>query len=76
MVARAVPPATWEDLLALEAKQPGRAFELVDGEIVQKAQPSLAHGETQLAVAAWGHRHFRRGPPGGGAGWVFGTGCP
>ncbi len=73
MIARAVHPATWEDLLALEQKDPGRAFELVDGTIVEKAQPSLAHGETQLAVAAWGREHFRKGPPGGHGGWVFAT---
>jgi Uma2 family endonuclease len=73
MAARASQPATWEDLLAFEQKHPGRAFELVNGTILEKAQPSLAHGETQLAVAAWGREHFRKGPPGGGRGWIFAT---
>jgi Uma2 family endonuclease len=73
MVARATRPATWEDLLAREEEHPGTALELIDGTILEKAQPSLAHGETQLAVAAWGRQHFRKAPPGGGSGWVFAT---
>ncbi|MBV9947284.1 MAG: Uma2 family endonuclease [Myxococcales bacterium] len=73
MAARTSQSATWEDVLALEEKNPDRAFELIDGTIVEKAQPSLPHGEAQLAVAAWSREHFRRGPPGQGGGWVFGT---
>ena len=73
MVARPSKPATWEDLLDLEAKHPDNAFELVDGVIIEKALPTLSHGETQGAVIAWGRQHFRKGPPGGGRGWVFGT---
>src|SRR5579864_322587 len=73
MVARPSKPATWEDLLDLEAKHPDDAFELIDEVIIEKALPTLSHGETQGAVVAWGRQYFRKDPPAGGRGWVFAT---
>ena len=62
--------ATIADLLAIPEEE--RFHELIDGEIVQKASPSGAHGSAQIEVGtlingAFGHRPGGRGP----GGWWF-----
>lgn len=62
-------PATVADL----AKLPdGITAEVIDGELVEKAAPTLAHGVAQGELIAMLRGHFR-GPPGegGGGGWVI-----
>ncbi len=60
--------ATLEDLLAIPEGE--RFHELLAGEIVQKAMPSLAHGDAQLRLGAF-VQPIRRGGGGSGGGWVF-----
>jgi Uma2 family endonuclease len=65
-------PATVDDLLAIPDGE--RFHEIIDGEIVQKALPSLRHGKAQAELtteigAAYGQRSRGRGP----GGWVFAT---
>lgn len=63
--------ATLEDFFAIPEEE--RFHELIDGEIVQKANPSFEHGDAQGTLV-----HilfpFRRPPGGSGpSGWWFGT---
>lgn len=65
-----VPPATIADLLAIPAEE--RFHEIVDGELVRKAMPSLRHGIAQMGIGdaiagPYGPRARDRGP----GGWVF-----
>jgi Uma2 family endonuclease len=62
--------ATVEDLLAIPEAE--RFHEIIDGELVQKAMPSMRHGAAQMALGAeiagpYGPRSRGRGP----GGWVF-----
>jgi Uma2 family endonuclease len=52
---------------------PDSRDELIDGVIVEKAAPLTTHGQAQAEVTTWALSHFRRGPPGGGAGWWIAT---
>lgn len=70
--ARRNPPATLADLLAIPEAE--RFHEIVDGELVRKAMPTIRHGAAQAALAeevgvAYGPRSRGRGP----GGWVFAT---
>ena len=67
--APARPLATWDDRLALPDEQP---LELVDGELVEKALPSFAHGNAQagLSGALYGFRGGEGGPRGPGGWWI------
>jgi len=61
-----------EDLLAIPEDE--RFHEILDGELVRKAMPSLRHGAAQAELAAelagaYGRRPRGRGP----GGWVFAT---
>jgi Uma2 family endonuclease len=62
-------PATVKDLATLPEDV---AAEVIDGELVEKAAPTLAHGEAQGELVARLRTHFR-GPPGDGGrgGWVI-----
>lgn len=46
-----------------------RAYEIVQGVIVEKASPTFEHGEAQGAAAAHARRFHGRGSGGGSAGW-------
>jgi Uma2 family endonuclease len=64
--------ATASDLLAIAEAE--RFHEVIDGEIVRKAMPSLRHGTAQAELAAeiagaYGLRSRGRGP----GGWIFAT---
>jgi Uma2 family endonuclease len=64
--------ATAEDLLAIPEDE--RFHEVIDGELVRKAMPSIRHGTAQAELAAeiagaYGLRSRGRGP----GGWVFAT---
>lgn len=64
--------ATLEDFLAIPEEE--RFHELVDGEIVRKADPSGEHGGSQSGVVGWLQWPFQRPPGRGGpGGWWFGT---
>lgn len=64
--------STLDDLLAMPDDQ--RNHELIDGEIVERAAPSIEHGGVQFALAGVLHGPFRRSGSGGGAtGWWFGA---
>lgn len=64
-------PATEEDLLALP--HDGPTFELIDGELVERAVTGLhSRGQFVLAAHLHGPYHHRGGPRGPG-GWHFGT---
>lgn len=70
--ARGLRPATIEDLRAIAEEE--RFHEIIDGELVRKAMPSLRHGlaQTELAAeltGAYGPRSRGRGP----GGWIFAT---
>ena len=60
--------ATLEDFLAIPDGQ--RFHELVDGEILQRATPSGAHGDAQAGVVAAVRPRFHRGD-GGGGWWIL-----
>jgi len=65
-------PATVADWLA----QPAEArIELIDGELIPKAAPSIDHGLAQggTAAAVRGPFHRRGGGPGGPGGWWIAT---
>ena len=59
-------PGTLEDLAALRETQ---AVELIDGDIVQKATPSPAHGSAQLGLGSQLFLPFNRRGTGGPGGW-------
>ena len=70
--ARSLRSATLADLLAIPEAE--RHHEIVDGDLVRKALPSLRHGAAQAGLAeelgvAYGPRSRGRGP----GGWVFAT---
>lgn len=60
-------PATVADLLPLWKQ--GLAVELIEGEIVHKAQPSIDHGSTQFKFGELLAPFNRRGGPRGPGGW-------
>ncbi|MDC3956022.1 Uma2 family endonuclease [Polyangium jinanense] len=65
--ARKVKPATIEDLLAIPEEE--RRHEIIDGELVQKAQPTFTHGRGQGRLYGrvsepYDRRPGRRGPGG------------
>ncbi|MDI1451590.1 Uma2 family endonuclease [Polyangium sp. 6x1] len=65
--ARKSKPATIEDLLAIPEEE--RRHEIIDGELVQKAQPSFTHGRGQARLGArisdpYDRPSGRRGPGG------------
>ena len=64
--------ATLDDLLAIPASE--RFHEIIDGELVRKAMPSLRHGLAQAGITEelggpFGPRSRGRGP----GGWIFAT---
>lgn len=64
--------ATAADLLAIPEEE--RFHEIIDGEIVQKANPSFEHGDAQSAVVARLKIPFQRRPGGRWpGGWWFAT---
>ncbi len=64
--------ATLADLLAIPEE--ARSHELIDGEIVRKADPSGEHGAAQSGVVGWLQWPFSRAPGGRGpGGWWFAT---
>jgi Uma2 family endonuclease len=64
--------ATLTEFLAIPEEQ--RFHELVDGEIVRKADPSGEHGGSQAGIVGWLQWPFQRPPGRGGpGGWWFGT---
>jgi Uma2 family endonuclease len=64
-------PGTLEDLARLRATH---AVELIDGEIVEKATPSPAHGSAQLGLGSQLFLPFNRRRGGGGpGGWSLMT---
>ena len=70
--ARRFHRATVDDLLAIPDAE--RFHEIIDGELVRKAMPSLRHGTVQAELSAevagaYGLRARGRGP----GGWVFAT---
>jgi Uma2 family endonuclease len=70
--ARRLRSATLADLLAIPEAE--RHHEIIDGELVRKAMPTLRHGAAQAALAeevgvAYGPRSRGRGP----GGWIFAT---
>ncbi len=59
--------ATIEDLVSLGGDV---RMELIDGELVRKAQPSGRHGDVELTIASEIYRKFRKPcSPGGTSGW-------
>lgn len=65
-------PATLDDFLAIPEEE--RRHELIDGEIVEKAQPGGRHGRAQAHVASTLLGPFDRRPGGGRpGGWWFAT---
>jgi len=63
---------TWEDLLAIPEAE--RYHEVIDGEIVRKAEPSFEHGDAQGALTATLRPPFVRRPGGKWpGGWWLGT---
>ena len=64
--------ATLDDLLRAEAE--GRAAEIIDGELVEKAMADEEHGGAQLAIALTiGDAYQRRGGGGRPGGWWLRT---
>src|SRR5690606_32104782 len=62
--------ATVTDLLAIP--EPERFHEIIDGELLRKAMPSIRHGMAQMGIGdaitgPYGPRARERGP----GGWVF-----
>lgn len=68
----AVHRATLDDLLAVADEKP--YYELLDGELSQKAAPLFSHGDAQSSIVEQTRRFFR-GPPGDGrpGGWWLAT---
>lgn len=72
MTSAAKRAATLEEFLAIPGSD--RFHELVDGEIVRKADPSGEHGSSQSGVIGWIQWPFQRPPGRGGpGGWWFAT---
>lgn len=67
-LARPLPRATLDELLALPADAP---HELVAGALVPKEAASGRHGEAQLSVGIVLRRYRRGGGAGGPGGWLF-----
>lgn len=64
--------ATRDDFFAIPEEE--RFHELVDGELVRKADPSGEHGDAQGGVIAHVRPTYQRPPgPGGPGGWWFAT---
>jgi Uma2 family endonuclease len=64
-------PATFADLVGLGDQV---SAEIIQGEIVEKASPTMAHGRSQLAMGMFLSRRFDRRPGGRWpGGWWFGT---
>lgn len=64
------PPATLADLLALPAAE--RFHEIVDGELLRKALPSLRHGMAQMGLGdTIAGPYGPRARDGGPGGWIF-----
>lgn len=70
MTSAAKRHATVEDFLAIPEAE--RFHELVDGEIIRKADPTGEHGDSQSWVAGWLKLPFQRPPGRGGPGgwWI------
>lgn len=69
--ANRYPLATFSDLEALGDQV---AAEIVGGEIVEKASPTMEHGRSQQALGGYLHRRFDRKPGGRWpGGWWIGT---
>ena len=70
MAATTVPRNTFAELLALESTT-GKSYELVDGQIIERAGTNFEHGDAQTSVALWAKSHFGRrgGPPDRLTGW-------
>jgi Uma2 family endonuclease len=65
-----LPAATLADLLAIPENE--RFHEIIDGELIRRATPSLRHGTAQMGLAdevagPYGPRSRGRGP----GGWIF-----
>jgi hypothetical protein len=65
-----LPAATLADLLAIPENE--RFHEILDGELIRRAMPSLRHGTAQMGLAdsvagPYGPRSRGRGP----GGWIF-----
>ena len=65
-----LPAATLADLLAIAENE--RFHEIIDGELIRRAMPSLRHGTAQMGLAdevagPYGPRSRGRGP----GGWIF-----
>ena len=68
--AHKLPPATIADLLAIPEQE--RFHEIIDGELIRRAVPTMRHGAAQMGLAdeiagPYGPRSRGRGP----GGWVF-----
>src|SRR5262249_20221243 len=64
-------PATFDDLARLGDEV---SAEIIGGLIVEKASPTMEHGDTQGAVIEFVRRRFVRGPGGRWpGGWWIGT---
>jgi Uma2 family endonuclease len=62
--------ATVADLLAIPEHE--RFHEIIDGELVQKAMPSIKHGRTQFELSGLLRDPYSRRPGRGGpGGWIF-----
>jgi Uma2 family endonuclease len=72
MAAKTVPRSTFADVLALESKT-GKTYELVDGQIIERAGTNFEHGDAQTSVALWAKSHFGRrgGLPDHPTGWYI-----
>src|SRR5262245_1936971 len=57
------------DLLAIPEET--RFHEVVDGELIRRAEPSFDHGEAQIKMAAVLDPYHRRPGAGGPGGWWF-----
>ncbi|MDC0748113.1 Uma2 family endonuclease [Polyangium mundeleinium] len=68
--ARKSKPATIEDLLAIPEEE--RRHEIIDGELVQKAQPSFTHAVSLVALGGAIREQYgrRRGPQRPGGWWI------
>ncbi len=67
---RRIKSATWEDLLAIPEEE--RRHEIIDGEIVQKAQPSFTHALSLLGLGGTIREQYGRrpGPQRPGGWWI------
>lgn len=71
MSAPAEKRATLEDFLAIPEEE--RFHELIDGQLVRKAEPSGEHADAQGGVVGWIRLPFQRPPGRGGPGgwWIL-----